>query len=86
MLDLVTALVGLALAVGSALFLGLRMVGVFKLPLYLGYGGFLVLLGATCLVSARRGRPRIVTGVGLAIALTAGMALLHPGGPAWPWR
>lgn len=84
-LDLLAALISLALAVGGALFLGLRMVGVFKLPLYLGYGGLLVLLGAACLVSARRGWPRIVTAAGLAIALAAGMALLYPGMP-WPWR
>lgn len=80
-LDLVVALIGLALATGGALFLGLRMVGVFKLPLHLGYGGILILLGAACVVSARRGWPRIVTAAGLAIALAAGMALLYPGMP-----
>lgn len=85
-LDIVAALIGLAIAGGGALFFGLRMRGAFGSPLYLGYGGILVLLGAACLVSARRGRPRIVTAAGLAIALVVGMGLLYPGGPPWPWR
>jgi len=80
------ALINLALAVGGSLFFGLELLGVFELPLYLGYGGLLVLLGAAGLVSARRGWPRRVTAIGLVIVLLAGMALLYPGGPPWPWR
>jgi hypothetical protein len=83
-LDLVAALISLTLAVGGALFFGLRMAGAFRLPLPVGYGATLALLGAACLVSARRGWPRRITAIGLAIALVAGMTLLHPGGP--PWR
>ena len=83
-LDLVMAGISLAFAVGGALFFGLRMSGTFKLPLHLGYGATLVLLGAACLVSARRGWPRRVTAIGLAIALTVGLALLYTGGPPWP--
>lgn len=83
-LDLVAALISLGLAVGGALFFGLRMSGAFKLPLHLGYGAILALLGAACLVSARRGWPRRVTAIGLAVALAVGTALLYPGGPPWP--
>ncbi|MBU1347285.1 MAG: hypothetical protein KKA16_10080 [Alphaproteobacteria bacterium] len=85
-LDLVVALISLVIAVGGALFFGLEMLGAFKLPLPLGYGATLILLGAACLVSARRGWPRRVTAVGLAIALVAGVLLLYPGGPPWPGR
>lgn len=84
-LDLVAALINLALAVGGALFFGLRMAGAFKLPLPVGYGATLALLGAACLVSARRGWPRRFTAVGLAFALVAGLALLTSGG-TWPGR
>ncbi len=84
-LDLIVALISLSLAVGGALFFGLELLGIFKLPLHLGYGATLVLLGAACLVSARRGWPRRITAIGLVIALLAGMLLLYPGGPPWPW-
>ena len=84
-LDLVAALISLALAVGGALVFGLRLFGAFKLPFHLGYDGVLMLLGGVCLVSARRGWPRIVTAVGLAIALAVGTTLLYPGG-LWPGR
>lgn len=83
-LDLVAALISLAMAVGGALFFGLEMAHGFKLPFHLGYGALLILLGAACLVSARRGWPRRVTVIGLAIALVAGLTLLDPGGA--PWR
>lgn len=84
--DLIVALISLVLAVGGALFFGLELLGVFKLPLYLGYGGLLVLFGGACLVSARPGWPRRITVIGLAIAFSAGVVLLHPSGPPWPWR
>ncbi len=83
-LDVIAALISLGLALGGALFLGLRMSGAFKLPLHVGYSATLAILGAACLVSARRGWPRRVTAIGLAIALAVGTALLYPGGPPWP--
>lgn len=85
-LDVVVALISLVISVGGALYFGVAMSGLFKLPLPLGYGAILALLGAACLVSARRGWPRRITAVGLAIALVVGMALLWPGGPPWSWR
>lgn len=78
-LDLAAAGINLVLAVGGALFFGLRLSGVFKLPLPVGYGALLALLGAACLVSARPIWPRRLTAVGLVIALTAGVTLLWPG-------
>lgn len=81
-LDLVAALISLVIAVGGALFFGATLLRSVKLPFHLGYGAILILLGAACFVSARRGWPRRVTAVGLAIALVAGMALLYPAGSA----
>ena len=86
MLDLVAAGVNLTLAVGGALFIGLRLYSVFRLPLVVGYGATLGLLGAAGLASARPGWPRRLTAAGLAIALAVGAALLWPGGPPWAGR
>ncbi len=81
-LDLVAGLISLIVAVSGALFFGATLLRSVKLPFYIGYGSILILLGAACLVSARRGWPRRTTALGLAIALVAGVALLYPPGPA----
>lgn len=83
-LDLVVAGINLTLCVGGALFIGLRLSSVFRLPLVLGYGATLGLLGVACLISARAGWPRRLTAAGLAIALAAGVALLWRDGSPWP--
>lgn len=78
MLDLIAALLSLVIANSGALFIGLRMFNTFKLPLYLGFCGVLIPLGAACVMVAPRGLPRLATGIGLAITLVTGMALLYP--------
>jgi hypothetical protein len=80
-LDLIVALAGLIIAIGGALFIGLRMLIAFKLPLYLGFGGILILLGAACVLVAPRGLARLATAIALAISLVTGMVALYPGGP-----
>lgn len=79
-LDLLVALISVPIAVVGALFFGSTMVGTFKLPFYLGYGGTLVPLAAAHILITPRGRPRIVAAIGMAVALVIGVALLYPGG------
>jgi hypothetical protein len=80
-LELIVALISVPIAVVGALFFGSTMVGTFKLPLYLGYGGTLVLVGAAHILIARRGWPQVVAAIGMAVALVVGMALLYRGEP-----
>lgn len=78
--DLIVALISVLIAVVGALFFGSTMVGTFKLPLYLGYGGTLVLLAGAHILITPRGRPQVVAALGMAVALVVGVALLYPGG------
>ncbi len=80
-LDLIVALVSLIIVSGGALYFSLRMLTAFNLPLYLGFGGTLILLGAACIRVAPRGVPRLATAIGLAISLVTGTVALYPGGP-----
>lgn len=80
-LDVILALISLIIAIGGALVIGFRMLTAFKLPLYLGFGGMLLMLGAACVLVAQRGLPRLATAIGLALSLLAGMAALYPSDP-----
>lgn len=80
-LDLIVALISVPIAVVGALYFGSAMVGTLKLPLYLGYGGTLVVLGAAHILITRRSWPQVVAAIGMATALVVGVALLYPGGP-----
>lgn len=80
-LDLIVALISVAIAVVGALLFGSTMVGTFKLPLYLGYGGTLVVLGGAHILITRRGWSQLVAAIGMAVALVVGVALFYPVGP-----
>ncbi len=71
-LEAVAVVIGLMLSIGGALYFG-AVLATRGLPFFIGYGGVLLLLGAASAVSARHTWSRVVTALGVLIALAAGI-------------